>query len=203
MGFAMRSIHRTAGTWREVAMAGPSRLTVNRAPVMTLWAAVVAERLGYRPAEALTLGRAVAGLNAQIKGRRLGIFEATGEPPKARRAAAKRKTAPAGKRVEVELMHRTVPALRTPKGLRALDRDRVVEPETVERYLESKFGDRLPAVRQAMERLAASRAPKQLATEAYELYESFRPSIPAGKRGWGAAGTLDLERIRKLAEQGS
>jgi len=41
---------------------------VNRAPVLTLWAAVVAEVLGFKHAEALTLGRAVAGLNAYSKG---------------------------------------------------------------------------------------------------------------------------------------
>jgi hypothetical protein len=39
-------------------------LQINRAPVLTLWAAVVAERLGFTWEEALTLGRAVAGLNA-------------------------------------------------------------------------------------------------------------------------------------------
>jgi exodeoxyribonuclease V gamma subunit len=38
------------------------QLVVNRAPVLTLWAAVVAEVLGFEHDEALTLGRAVAGL---------------------------------------------------------------------------------------------------------------------------------------------
>ena len=54
-------------------------ININRAPVMTLWAAVVAERLGFDWEEALTLGKAVAGLNAQSKGRRLGIVEASDE----------------------------------------------------------------------------------------------------------------------------
>jgi len=36
-------------------------VVVNRAPVLTLWAAVVAEVLGFEHDEALTLGRAVAG----------------------------------------------------------------------------------------------------------------------------------------------
>ena len=36
---------------------------VNWAPVLTLWAAVVAVVLGFEHDEALTLGRAVAGLN--------------------------------------------------------------------------------------------------------------------------------------------
>ena len=50
-------------------------ISINRAPVLTLWVAVVAQRLGFDEDEALTLGRAVAGLNAQAMGRRLGIFK--------------------------------------------------------------------------------------------------------------------------------
>ena len=56
------------------------KVKTNRAPVLTLWAAVVAERLGFPPETALTLGRMVAGLNAQSKGQRLGIFEPQEEP---------------------------------------------------------------------------------------------------------------------------
>src|SRR2546421_345066 len=60
-------------------------LSINRAPVLTLWAAVVAQRLGFDEDEALTLGRAGAGLNAQPKGRRLGVFKPHEEEPKAAR----------------------------------------------------------------------------------------------------------------------
>ncbi len=49
---------------------------INRASVLTLWAAVVAERLGFEPDTALSLGKALAGLNAQSKGRALGIYGA-------------------------------------------------------------------------------------------------------------------------------
>ena len=52
-----------------------TKILINRAPVLTLWAAVVAERLGFKPDEALSLGKALAGLNAQSKGRRLGVFK--------------------------------------------------------------------------------------------------------------------------------
>ena len=45
-----------------------TRIQINRAPVLTLWAAVVAERLGFNHDEALSLGNALAGLNAQSKG---------------------------------------------------------------------------------------------------------------------------------------
>ena len=51
-----------------------NKILINRAPVVTLWAAVVAERLGFKRDEALSLGNALAGLNAQSKGQRLGIL---------------------------------------------------------------------------------------------------------------------------------
>ncbi len=55
--------------------------------MLTLWAAVVAERLGYSHDEALTLGKAVAGLNAYSKGKALGLFRPTPESLRRERAA--------------------------------------------------------------------------------------------------------------------
>lgn len=180
----------------DAAAAGTIR--VNRAPVLTLWAAVVAERLGYRRAEALTLGRAVAGLNAYSKGVAIGLFEPT---PAAERE--RRRTARHGAALRIGLLHRAVPAVQTPDGIRALSHDRPIAPESVQHYLEDRFGDRLGRVRAAMERLARSLPPAELARKAYHLYEAFRPAIPAGKAGWGAAGTLDLARIARLARAAS
>jgi hypothetical protein len=50
-----------------------------------------------------------------------------------------------------------------------------------------------------MEKLAKAYQPKELATEAFRLYEKFRPEIPSGKMGWGAKGDLKLALIEKLA----
>jgi hypothetical protein len=67
-------------------------ISINRTPDLTLWAAVVAERLGFDEDEALTLAKALAGLNAQAKGRRLGIFKPHEETPhKAREKLARRR----------------------------------------------------------------------------------------------------------------
>lgn len=169
------------------------KVQVNRAPVLTLWAAVVAERLGHSRATALTLGRALAGLNAQTKGRRLGIFEPL-ESDEAK--AEKRKKV----KVEpVELMGRAIPTVRTGAGVRAAIEGKPMEPDSVERYLASKFGDHLDDVRKQMEDLAGSFPPSELASQAFSLYEKFRPSVPRGEKGWGAKGELDLAVIRKLA----
>jgi hypothetical protein len=51
-----------------------------------------------------------------------------------------------------------------------------------------------------MEDLAKAYPPEQLAARAYTLYEQFRPDVPEGKKGWGAAGQLDLDYIRSLAQ---
>ena len=64
-------------------------------------------------------------------------------------------------------------------------------------------GEALPAARAAMTKLAKSREPEALAVEAFRLYETFRPSVPAGERGWGAKGTLSLEKIEQLARKGT
>ena len=173
-------------------------VTINRAPVLTLWAAVVAERLGFDRDEALTLGKAVAGLTAQSKGQRLGIFTPSPE-------AVRRQRAEMAKRAgvfSVALLGRAVPVLHTDEGLRAAGKDqKPVTPESVEKYLTSKFGEALPTVRRAMEKLANSRTPETLAEEGFRLYEAFRPGVPAGESGWGAKGTLSIARIVALAEK--
>jgi type II secretory pathway component PulK len=170
-------------------------IQINRAPVMTLWAAVVAERLGYTRDEALTLGRAVAGMNAQAKAVRIGLRE----PAEAAKKGEKGKR-PASKPGSVLLLGRNVPVVKTPDGVRTLSSaGKPDSPEAVERYLEGKFGDALNASRAAMKRLAAAFPPDELAEQAYALYEKFRPQIPTGTRGWGAKGVLDLEALAMLA----
>jgi hypothetical protein len=173
------------------------KIKINRAPVLTLWATVVAERLGYGKGTALTLGKAVAGLNAQSKGRKLGIYEEKPEDDKEKGKKKEKKKEP----VEfIEILGRGVPAVETPDGLRAAIEGKPIYAESVETYLKQKFGDDFDEARAAMEKLAKAYTPKQLESKAYGLYEKFRPEIPEGKRGWGAKGELDLDNIRSLAE---
>src|SRR5688500_18006007 len=171
---------------------------INRAPVLTLWAAVVAESFGFDPDEALTLGKALAGLTAQSKGQRLGIF--TPSPEAVRKERAK-KTKATGV-LRVALLGRAVPVIHTDFGLRAVDKEqKPMAPTSVQKYLQSKFGERLPEVRGAMEELAQSQGPEALATRSFQLYEAFRPEIPEGEGGWGAKGNLSIKKIQALAAQ--
>ncbi len=179
------------------------KIKINRAPVLTLWAAVVAERLGYDKESALTLGKAVAGLNAQSKGRRLGIYEEKkdenkdkGEKPE-KPAKLEFPSTNSGQRIE--LLGRGVPAVKTAQGVRAAIKGKPIDAESVETYLKQKFGEGLDEARAAMQKLAKAYTPKQLESKAYDLYEKFRPEIPEGKKGWGAKGDLDLDTIGSLA----
>ena len=121
-------------------MARNRTIYINRAPVLTLWAAVVAERLGFRRDEALTLGRAVASLNAYSKGVSLGLFRPS---PKSLKEHRKRLTR--GRRLKVDVLRRAVPVVRTLDGLRALSGSRPIFPASVQRYLQGKFGEHLAA----------------------------------------------------------
>jgi hypothetical protein len=84
-------------------------ILINRAPVLALWATVVAGRLGFSRDEALSLGKVATGLNAQSKGRRLGICREH-EKPRERHD---------GRADSVELFGREIPVTRTTETLAA------------------------------------------------------------------------------------
>ena len=87
-----------------------NKILINRAPVLTLWAAVVAERLGFNHDEALSLGKALAGLNTQSKGQRLGIFHPS---PKELKKVHERKPS---EEFQVALFGRALPAVNSDQG---------------------------------------------------------------------------------------
>jgi hypothetical protein len=170
-------------------------LRINRAPVLALWGSVVAERLGMPYETALTVGQTLAEINAYSKGVRLGIYEAPEERPHVPPPPL-----PAGVRKvrEITLLGRVIHIGDTPEGPRAIAKGAIVKPEAVERYLRGKFGDALTSVRNEMKRLASRFTPEELNQDGFHLYEQFRPAVPAGERGWGAKGVLDVAKIRAL-----
>jgi hypothetical protein len=168
-------------------------IRIDRAPVLTLWAAVVAERLGFDRPTALTLGQAVAGLSAHAKGVALGLVE-----PRPELVRERGERLAEGERLHVDLLGRAVPVVRTADGIRAVNKGKPGNPGRVERYLAGKFKDRLDDARRAMAELAAGLEPEELHRRGFRLYEAFRPAVPAGERGWGAAGELDLGKVRGL-----
>ncbi|WP_426954357.1 hypothetical protein [Muricoccus radiodurans] len=171
--------------------APPSTIKVNRAPVLTLWAAVVAERQGYPPETALSLASAVAGTAARAKARRLGLVE-EGNAAEERVDAA---SASAGNKAL--LLGRRIPLTRDDGGAVLAEGGGMPAPAPpVLAYVTKAFGKRLSEVRKAMEALADRYEPDELNRVGFRLYKEFRPEVPADVQGWGAKGLLDLEKIR-------
>jgi hypothetical protein len=141
----------------------------------------------------LSLAKALAGLNAATKGKRLGIYAPSDEK------LAPKKTTPA-KGMLVEILGRPVPTVKTDDGVRATSGGKPVDPAGVAAFLDRAFGEHLEAARTAMQRLAKAYRPAELAAAGHGLYEQFRPAIPAGVKGWGAKGELDLTAIRRLSK---
>jgi len=172
-------------------------IIVNRAPVLTLWVTVVAERNGFTRQEALTYGKWVAGILAQAKGKAEGRFSTTqsedhqGPPSKKR------------KRDDNDLVQFfgdiKVPVQKAEEGQRYApdaNGEDTVDPDDVQEYLERVMGDKLKKVQEAMQYLAKTKSKEKLKEEAYELYEDFRPAY----KGWGQKSELYLSKIRGLAD---
>jgi hypothetical protein len=75
---------------------------------------------------------------------------------------------------------------------RTVVNDKPITAESVERCLESKVGESLEAVREAMREQAKAFRPEDPEQNAFQLYEKFRPAIPEGMTGWGTEGRLDI-----------
>ena len=168
----------------------PNSIKINRAPVLTLWAAVVAERLGFDRPTALTLGQAVAGLSAYAKGVSLSIIE-----PKPDLVREQGERLAKGQQLHVDLLGRAVPIVRTPDGLRAVSKGKTGKPDRIETYLAGKFGGWRPGGEPG----SVAYEPADLYRRGFKLYEMFRPGVPAGESGWGAKGELDLDKVRSMA----
>jgi hypothetical protein len=172
----------------------PAPIRVNRAPVLTLWAAVVAERLGHPPDTALSLASVVAGTAARAKARRLGIAEQRDHGKDASLRPLQDTARLLGK--DVKLTHDADGVVLADAG-----DGKPASAAPVAAYIAKAFGGRLAEVRAAMEALAAGIEPQELNRVGFRLYERFRPEVPRDVQGWGAKGDLDLARIASAAEQ--
>ncbi|KAI5481076.1 hypothetical protein MNV49_006262 [Pseudohyphozyma bogoriensis] len=170
----------------EEALLSKSVVT-NRAPVMTAWATVVAERLGFRRQEALSLAQVYTDMNASSKGVSLGIYEAKANDPHGGPAQP-----------FVELMGRKVPVLSMQDGeWRAIAKGAVAEPAAAFAYVQKGFYQQMGAVIGSMQLLADSFSPDEVNQVGYQLYCEFRPEVD----GWGKKGEMKCSEILGLRKK--
>uniref|UniRef100_A0A0G4I2Z7 Uncharacterized protein n=1 Tax=Chromera velia CCMP2878 TaxID=1169474 RepID=A0A0G4I2Z7_9ALVE len=214
----------------EIEKTGGGFAEVNRSPVMILWAAVVAERVGIvsgcgggeKDGDGgqgeggkrgplwgccLSLATAAASYYAQAKGESLKILQPA--PP----------STPGSHDGAVELLGQMVPTRKVKvtgggggelvRGVTS--RGTSADPVAKDRLLQSKFDPSfLPLAYLCLRALADSVPVSELKRGklAYELYTSFRPGIPKGAEGWGAAGRFELSAVfdclqRRLKSSGT
>ncbi|TDL29570.1 hypothetical protein BD410DRAFT_709803 [Rickenella mellea] len=161
-------------------------VVVNRAPVMTAWATVVAERLGFKREEALSIASAYTEMNAISKGVSIGVFDDS----KGKGVDLKKGDA----QPFVDFMGRR-PVFTTQSGdWRALVKGQPILPSIAYSYITRAFRQTLPFVMGALRLLATSYSPTQLNAEAFSLYSQFRPAV----NKWGGRSEVRCDTILAL-----
>lgn len=181
---------------RDTVVELAPRIYVNRSPVMILWGAVCAERCFHlKWEEALSVASAAASAIARRKAASLDLADISGE------SSAKNNDVSL---VFLGLLGVEVSTLRDPitDEVRTIDRGVHVDPLRVSALLESRFGTQLVPLKAEMRRIAAIFDPQSLKSRdgqlVYDLYVKFRPDVPRGRAGWGAKGSLEIEKLRTL-----
>ena len=105
------------------------KVWVNRGPVLSLWAAVVAQREGHRWQSAVTIGRAIASNFAASKAQKLGI---------------QRSSKVDGEWEELPVFGTFVSAKKTEEGVCAVQNGRVISAQAAQSYLQNAFSVNLP-----------------------------------------------------------
>ncbi|SJL01897.1 uncharacterized protein ARMOST_05221 [Armillaria ostoyae] len=177
---------------------------INRAPLMSAWAMIVAERLGFRREEALSIASVYTEMNALSKGVSLGIYK-----------DGKQKGLDAikgGSQPYVELMgrrfvpgyyqflnvsdnHARIPLYQSRSNQwRALLNSKPAQPSSPFSYISRSFRQTTPHIIGALRLLAESFTPKELNNKGWALYTEFRPSV----NGWGERSEVKCETILNL-----
>ncbi|KAF4575022.1 hypothetical protein EYR36_006378 [Pleurotus pulmonarius] len=174
----------------EQVLMGKS-VVVNRAPVMSAWATVVAERMGFNREEALSIASVYTEMNAISKGVALGIFDKN----RANDASASRN----GSQPYVDFIGRRS-LYETQNGQwRAILNGSPASPGTAFGYISRSFKHLTPFVLGSLQLLAQSYSQKEINEKAWGLYAEFRPTVD----GWGQRSVMkcaDILALRKPAD---
>jgi hypothetical protein len=172
-------------------IVSPGTILVNRSPVLTLWATIVARNLYTKLdlPEALSLGNAVAAKMAKAKGTDLGIFSdgATEDGQEQSKDNCEE---------FFDLLGVTVFAAKTDVGIRAKVNGQIHDPNKTWALLKRRFQESLGFVMAKMDEAAKSAgSPEELQASAYRFYMHIRPHIAEGTKGWGACGHFETARL--------
>lgn len=171
-------------------------IQINRAPVLTLWAASVACFLypSLSWPTCLSAGSAIASLCAVSKGRAIGTID----QPSDRDTSSDHPKQPRDDEDEINVL-----------GFKLHIKDGVVviggdKKKGNEKALESKFGaEEEHEARECFQKCLETWKghEKELSKKAFGMYEKFRPEVASGQRGWGRKGDLSLEKVESVVRK--
>ncbi|RDB22822.1 hypothetical protein Hypma_010099 [Hypsizygus marmoreus] len=162
---------------------------VNRAPIMTAWATVVAERMGFRCEEALSIASVYTEMNAVTKGVSLGLYE--NGKQKGMEAV------PGGSQAYIEFIGRRPLYQTQTQQWRALSEGSPVKPSTAFSYISRAFRQTTPHIIGALKLLADSFSPQEINSMAWSLYAEFRPTVDQ----WGGRSEVKCSTILDLRKK--
>lgn len=170
-------------------------ITINRAPVLTLWCACVAHLLydDLHWTTCLSVGGAIAAICAISKGQAIG---AIGKPDAAeaeRRRAERREKAKSKEGNQVEVVGFDI-TIDSGSALVSGRPHKVNESTLQHKYEDGQYQKLKSTFEKALK--AWSGREEELNSLAFKMYEDFRPTVPPGQKGWGKKGQIDLTVIQ-------
>lgn len=173
-------------------------ITINRAPVLELWAASVTQLLHPKVSwqTCLSVGGAISTITAISKGRSIGTISKPDPGEAEEKRQHRREKADQENLDEVEVMSFH---LRLDSNGHAIVGDKPRKPG--EEALRKKFGEEAyekarGAFRDALKKWKGKE--DDLDGRAFGMYEDFRPTVPPGQKGWGSKGQLNLQTVSSV-----
>ena len=172
-------------------------IIINRAPVLQLWGAAVAQFVhpDLSWLACLSIGNSISTICAISRGRSIGVFEPKDEPDESKHKPKKL----AGNILELAVMGFPMQV----KGNAIISKG---TPKLAnENSIKGKFGsdEKYEATRAAFQEALNSwkGSEQELENKAFHMYERFRPNVSGGQQGWGRKGRLDLNVVHKIVHK--
>lgn len=172
-------------------------VTINRAPVLELWASCVTQLLYPLLSwnTCLSTGGAISTITAISKGRSIGKIEKPSPEEAQNKREERQQQAADGQLEELETMSFKLSLNQSGQAMAAGKPKKANEGALTKKYGGSEEYERVK--RTFNEALQAWKGSEdQLSERAFGMYEDFRPSVPPGQSGWGRKGQLNLETVK-------
>ena len=178
-------------------------VVINRAPVLELWAACVAQILhpSLSWQSSLSVGGAISTITAISKGRSIGTMKKP-DPGEAQEKKEKRSNKAEKEELdEVEVMSFRLNLDKDGQAMVGGKPKKGGEETLMKKYGGSEQYEKVKrAFQNSLKRWKGKE--EELSERAFGFYEDFRPTIPPGQKGWGRKGQLRIETIKTAVAGG-